>query len=104
MDQCTPLADGIVAFEASITYGMLMIKQPKNHAVQPTLVIDFVIKSMEIPGGVYVEDAHFNIEVLVDASGAVAMRAGLNGTIGLGKSLPPVEPRRKCTKISRAGS
>jgi hypothetical protein len=82
------MVPGIMAFEASIPYGLLMIKQPKELAMFPTFEIDFILKSMEIPGGVYVEDASFHVEVFVDAAGAVSMRADLNGTIGLSHSLP----------------
>ena len=81
------MVPGIVAFEASL-FGMLMLKQPNDESMYPTFVIEFNLKSMQITGGIYVEDASFNVEVFVDASGGVTMRAGLNGTIGLSRSLP----------------
>jgi len=79
---------GIAAIMATIPRGLLMIKKPENAGFLPVFEIDFVVETIELPGGAYVDDAHFNMEVFVDAAGAVSMRCDVNGTIGIGKSLP----------------
>jgi len=79
---------GIVSIKAEITRGLLLIKKPENAGYLPVFEIDFVVKIIELPGGAYVEDAHLNVDVFVDAAGAVSMRCDVNGTIGIGKNLP----------------
>jgi hypothetical protein len=80
---------GIVAVKTEIMRGLLRIVKPKLAAFLPTFELDIVLRLIELPGGVYVEDAHLGIELYVDSDKGVYMRADMNGTIGMGKSLPP---------------